>query len=180
MPGTGSKVENQIKDKLHIKWVAARKLASQAQESLGIASTDELKGREDEVLLQALKMFRELSGSEQDEMRLPPENATSPSSEPDWKRKAREQAERREKEWDEAAAALQAKRDEEAAAAARSAAIARGEPVEEISGPKRVTKVTKTTGDGKQTEIEVIETVTQEKLDGHTIKYTKVECCIIL
>ena len=165
-------LENQIKDKLQIKWVAARRLAQEGKDRLGISNSD---GREDEVLLEALKIFQGLSPSEQEEMKLSPGEV----DEPDWKRKAREQAEKREKEWDEAAAIAKAKRDEEAAARARTEAVERGEPVEEISGPKRVTRVTKTTAGGKADE-EMIETLTEEKLDGQRIKVTKVVCCTIL
>ena len=162
-----STLENTVKDKLGIKWVCARDLVHQAREKLSNRVTDEddddSSVDEDEVLLETLKIFQALSNKQQDEMRLPEQVV-----EPDWKEKAKAQAERRERQW-----------EEEEATRAREEAFARGEAVEdEIQGPKKIIRVTKVTKDGNDTE--VVETITQEKLDGYHVKHTKVQCCTIL
>jgi hypothetical protein len=163
-----SALENNIKDRLGIKWVDARRLREDAQDALGITISGS-EGREEDVLLEAQKRFESLSSAEQEERRVP----EGGDDEPEWNRKAREQAERREREWEEQANAVKKKQE-------REEAIARGEPVEdEIKGPKKIIQVTRTTKDG-DFDPEVVEIITQEKLEGHHIKYTKVTCCTLL
>ena len=165
-----STLENTVKDKLGIKWVCARDLVQQARTKLDANrddDDDDYSVDEDEVLLETLKIFQALSNKEQEKMRVPEQTL-----EPDWKQKAKAQAERRERQWEEDEAARQA-------AIAREEAIARGEQVEdEVQGPKKIIRVTKVTKDGKDTE--VVETITKEKLDGCHIKHTKVQYCTIL
>jgi hypothetical protein len=159
-------LDNNIKDTLGIKWVDARRLRVDAQNALGLSGSE---GREEEILLEAQKKFESLSAADQETMRLP----EGGDDEPEWNRKAREQAERREREWEVQAASAKKKQE-------REEAIARGEFVEEeIKGPKKIIKVTRTTKDG-DCDPEVVETITQEKLEGHQIKYTKVTCCTLL
>jgi hypothetical protein len=90
---------------------------SDAQDALGISGSE---GREEDVLLEGQKKFESLSSAEQEEMRVP----EGGDDEPECNRKAREQAERREREWEEQANVAKKKHE-------REEAIAREEPVED-------------------------------------------------
>lgn len=172
-----SQLEGKVKEKLGIKWTAAKKIAQDAKGSLPA------EAKIDEVLAEAELIFYNLPPAEQDEMLVKPKGvaaAEAAENEPAWKKKAREQAERREAEWDkkykdeleEAAAAEKYKENQEA--------LARGEnPLPEINGPKKVTRTTRTTINGDVEE--VVHEIEQEAIDRPTVKMTKVEykCCTI-
>jgi hypothetical protein len=162
-------MENTVKDKLGIKWVCARTIVNQALTELDMDDGD-IDEWEDEVLLQCLRIFQSLRSAEQDEMRVTEQDG----SEPAWKKKARHQAEKRERQWEIDAAEQKSKEKEEVA---REERIARGEP--EIKGPKKITRVTKLTTRGDATSL--VETETHAKLEGVHVKHTKkVFFCSIL
>lgn len=187
MASNATILENKIKDKLGIRWVDARAFVQKAQDMLGIGD-DELEEHEDEIMLESLKAFVALSDEEKQEMRRKKAEATE---EPDWKRKAREQAERREREWEERAAAeklaqtVNESKPDTAACTNNSNAeptvttITRG-PEQEISGPKKVVRVTKTikhtNGDTK-----TVETTRHDPLQGPSVKITHTKvCCVVM
>lgn len=145
-------VEDAIKERLGIKWIHAKRLAEEAKSNLGENCKD------DQVVEEAVKIFNRLKKAEQKEMLV------SKSSEPDWKRKARQQTEKREQHWDPAA---------------RQGTITRVGPTSEgIKGPKKTITVTKTTRNGDSAP-EIVETVTHEELQDNKIKHTTVHCTIL-
>ena len=188
---SSTSLETTVKEKLGIKWVCARDLVQQAkaqllQDAAAAAAEDadyaddddddekdDVAPDDDEILLQCLKLFMSLPDEKQAEMRLDENKnnntgaGVAEAEEPAWQQKAREQAEKREREWEKQAAIEQAQEE----------AIARGEPI--IKGPQKITKVTKTT-EGDAVATEVLETIEHETLDGVHVKYTKVQCCAIL
>lgn len=93
MPG----IENTIKQKLRIKWIDARRLAQEAQVSLGIEGY--AGDREVEILEEAIRIFEALDQEEQEEMQISAKDGLADDNE--WKRKAQEAAERREREFHE-------------------------------------------------------------------------------
>lgn len=176
-------LENKIKDKLGIRWVDARKFAQNAQTTLGIGD-DELEDHEDEILLEALKAFVSLPKEEQESMRKKKSEA---SEEPEWKRKAREQAERREREWEAKAAA---EKSAQSAAAAETKVVTDNKeptiikttegPQQEISGPKKIVRVTKTVTQSNG-DTQTAETIDHKPLQGPSVKVTRTQvCCTIM
>jgi len=159
-----NKLETNIQEQLNIKWVAARDLARRAQTKLGIADAD-LNKRENEVLSQALKMYRKLSAKEKREIALLEQ---AKSSEPAWRRKARQQAERRERHW-----------KQEAEERRRQEAIERGEDASDFVfvGPHKITKITRTIQEDGRTR--VVEEVNGEKIERENIKVTRYTCAMM-
>jgi hypothetical protein len=96
-------IESTIQKKLGIKWVDAKRLVQQAADNCEIRNASDIpEDRVDEVTTEAYEIFEDLDEEEKARMRLgSPDSAavTDDAPEPDWKRKAREQAERREAEW---------------------------------------------------------------------------------
>lgn len=93
-------VENLVKQRLGIKYIDAKRLTEEAEDLL---KGEDVPITEEDVVEEAVALFEEMTLEEQEAMKIPEE-----SGEPEWKRKAREQAERREKEWAEAEAQRQA------------------------------------------------------------------------
>jgi hypothetical protein len=111
------KLTEALADKLNLKWVAAKRLIADAKKNCEIDG--EIPSyRNEEVMEEACELFKDLSKREQSSMLRSSSSSTSTSSdnmnkqqkqkqphtpsqtpEPDWKRKAREHAERREAEW---------------------------------------------------------------------------------
>jgi hypothetical protein len=112
------KLTESLADKLNLKWVAAKRLIADAKKNCEIEG--EIPAcRKEEVMEEACELFKDLSKREQSSMLRSATSAPSSSSdnsnknnskqkqkqqspappEPDWKRKAREHAERREAEW---------------------------------------------------------------------------------
>ena len=189
MASNATILENKIKDKLGIRWVDARAFSQKAQEKLGIGN-DELEEHEDEMMLESLKAFVALSSEEKETMRRKKAEA---AEEPEWKRKAREQAERREREWEERAAAEKLAQSESSKPADTATdtvlnnssaeptitKITQG-PEQQINGPKKVVRVTKTVthsnGDTK-----TIETTKHDPLQGPSVKITHTKvCCVVM
>jgi hypothetical protein len=104
--GTG--VENAIQQKLGIKYVDARRLVQEAQQSLGIPAGHQQPVAAEcqvHVVEEAIDIFEELTPEEQAEMLQPVLlEQGEPAAEADWTRRAREQAEKREREWEQEAA----------------------------------------------------------------------------
>ena len=107
---TINQLESIVQTRLNIKWVHAKQLIHDALRNCEIISDDDSKNttiplsRQDEIIEEACEIFSDLTTTEQDQMRLQTTKETTPSnddqeSEPEWKRKARIQAERREAEW---------------------------------------------------------------------------------
>jgi hypothetical protein len=106
------KLTETLADKLNLKWVAAKRLIADAKKNCEIEG--EIPAcRNEEVMEEACELFKDLSKREQSSMLR---SATSDNNnknnskqkqkqqspdlpEPDWKRRAREHAERREAEW---------------------------------------------------------------------------------
>jgi hypothetical protein len=100
----GAGIENAIQQKLAgIKYIDARRLGQEAQQSLGMPvpgqTTTEKAEYQTQVVEQALAIFEGLTPEEQAEMLQPPMEGEA--AEPDWKRRAREQAEKRERAWEQ-------------------------------------------------------------------------------
>lgn len=162
-------LEDRVKKELGIKWVAAKQLIQQALDGLGDEVSDE-----DEIFDEVCDIFEDLPPEEQEDMKLKKNIA---SDEPDWKRKAREQAERREREFEERMA-NEAQKAEETTAGdidAREPAT-----VTTITTPPRrkvKTEVTKIKYvDGKA----IKEVVIEEREVGEPTKVTTYTCCVIL
>ena len=174
-------LENLVKQKLDIKWIDARRLVQEAQVALGIAKRD-VGERQDEVLEEALEIFEDLPPEEQDEMRAPEE-----VTEPEWKRKAREQAEKREQEW--AAAAQKIKDagpvppvvDTEAESEEEEPIGRSSQPLVTSETPWTTTSTTRT---ATKTKRVIKPSPTGIARDGDPIQggtvYHKTVCCVIL
>lgn len=94
-------VESTVQKKLGIKWVDAKNLVHQATVACEISSGIP-SDRTEEVINEACEIFADLDEAEQKRMRLPePSNGGTGGigEESDWRQKAREQAERRDAEW---------------------------------------------------------------------------------
>ena len=106
---TINQLESIVQKRLNIKWVHAKQLIHDALRNCEIISDDDSKSttiplsRQDEIIEEACEIFSDLTTTEQDQMRLQTTKETPSNddqeSEPEWKRKARIQAERREAEW---------------------------------------------------------------------------------
>lgn len=185
MSSNATILENKIKDKLGIRWIDARKFAQDAQKTLNIGD-DELENYEAEMLLEALKAFVSLPKEEQESMR---QKKVEASEEPQWKRKAREQAERREREWEAKVAAEKNAEQQSAIESQEEIVPANNEPTitkvtqgpqQEVKGPKKIIRVTKTVTDNNG-NTKISETIDHEPLDGPGIKITRTQvCCVIL
>jgi hypothetical protein len=97
-------IESTVQKKLGIKWVDTKRLVQQAAENCEIRNASDIpEDRVDEVTTEVYEIFEDLDEDEKASMRLGSPDSTAAAadvaSEPDWKRKAREQAERREAEW---------------------------------------------------------------------------------
>jgi hypothetical protein len=104
-------VESIVQKRLNIKWVDAKRLVRDAMHNCELLSKQQQQHsnneipthRQDEVIEEACEIFADLTSDEQDQMRLNTTTATTDNdiddTEPEWKRKARIQAERREAEW---------------------------------------------------------------------------------
>jgi len=77
-----------IKTKLSIRYIDARRLAQEAAQGLASGAT------EANIVEEACELFEDLGHEEQEAMKA------AADAEPEWKRKALEQAERREREWE--------------------------------------------------------------------------------
>lgn len=184
MASNATILENKIKDKLGIRWVDARRFVQNAQAVLGIGD-DELEDHEDEIMLESLKAFVSLSKEEQEAMRRKKAEA---AAEPEWKRKAREQAERREREWEARAAAeklaqsgpvIESKPDIMNHEDPTVTKITQG-PRQEISGPKKVVRVTKTVKQSNG-DTKIVETTQHDPLKGPSVKVTHTKvCCAVM
>lgn len=92
-------LETAVAEKLNIKWVDAKRLVTEAIVNVEIEGEVPLD-REEEVLEEACELFEDLEEHEKAAMRKPKGPAMNENGEePEWKRKARENAERREAEW---------------------------------------------------------------------------------
>ncbi len=106
---TSNQLESIVQKRLNIKWVHAKQLIRDASRNCEIIADDNSKSiaiilnRQDEIIEEACEIFSDLTTTEQDQMRLHHSKETPSNddedSEPEWKRKARIQAERREAEW---------------------------------------------------------------------------------
>lgn len=85
-------IESLVKQKLGIRYVDAKRLVEEATKVCEIDGPVPTS-RTDEVVEEACELFGDLPASEQQQMRQ------QANEEPDWKRRAREQAERREAEF---------------------------------------------------------------------------------
>lgn len=104
-------IEDTVKQKLGIRWLDAKRLVQDAVRNCAI----DMEGpnykknsipadREKEVIAEACELFEDLDEAEKDQMRksrADEKNAIAADGvpEPEWKRKAREHAERREAAW---------------------------------------------------------------------------------
>ena len=99
-----SAVENAIKNHLQLKWVHARDLARQAKDNLSIRDNIDEPTNE-QIIQEVSAIFAGLDPPEQAKMRAPVDGQAPATEgavvEPEWRRKAREQAERRHQEWRE-------------------------------------------------------------------------------
>lgn len=200
-------IADKVKDRLGIRYTAARMLTQQAQnevdnqtdanremlskatrrnvDATATMTATHLNEEEERILHRVVEIFHSLPKSKQEEMLVVElENDTHQKNEPDWQRRAREQALKREQEWEEAAEArkqeLERQERERAATNVRTEGnVTRIEPTETIAGPKRVTTTTKRI-QHENGEEEIVEIVTQERMEDNKIKYTKVTCCSIL
>lgn len=145
-----SSVESTVQQRLGIKWVDAKRLVQDAARNCEINGLESTRNREEEVIEEACELFEDLDDAEKARMRISSPAVDNDSAaaaagvEPAWKRKAREQAERREAEWQakEAAAANNEK--------VREKLRAVGVPEEEIQGTK-VTSIRKVEGPPPET-----------------------------
>ena len=105
-----NQLEGIVQKRLNIKWVDAKRLIDDALRNCEITnpngSSEIPMNRQDEIIEEACEIFADLTTTEQEQMRLPNNDDTTFTSkrdgsttEPEWKRKARIQAERREAEW---------------------------------------------------------------------------------
>jgi hypothetical protein len=102
-------LESIVQKRLNIKWVDAKRLINDALKNCEISNNTGSSGipmnRQDEIIEEACEIYADLTVTEQDQMRLSNEKddvaskSECPANEPEWKRKARIQAERREAEW---------------------------------------------------------------------------------
>ena len=103
---TINQLESIVQKRLNIKWVDAKRLIQDALRNCEVSSSDNggiPMHRQDEIIEEACEIFADLTMMEQDQMRqVHTENKShnvKVNDEPEWKRKARIQAERREAEW---------------------------------------------------------------------------------
>jgi hypothetical protein len=108
---TINQLESIVQKRLIIKWVDAKRLIVDALRNCEISNSNGSgipMNRQDEIIEEAYEIFADLAATERDQMRLSSNNRTSrddgdnaegTTNEPEWKRKARIQAERREAEW---------------------------------------------------------------------------------
>ena len=165
-------LDDSLKKKLGIKWKDAKRLIEEAKESLGYEQGPWDEEQEEEILEEATFIFEDYTPEEQEAMKVP-----DAEKEPDWKRKAREQAEKREREWEEQAAAERRRREQEALAAAHAAQNG-GKP-EAPKGhavPTRVTTIKR----GMNGEEIVEERIETKIIDPSTAHKHTVYCCTIL
>mmetsp|Transcript_3082 Transcript_3082/g.4155 ORF Transcript_3082/g.4155 Transcript_3082/m.4155 type:complete len:172 (-) Transcript_3082:156-671(-) len=148
-------LEDQLKDRLNLKYKAASKLVQEAKDDLGVSGVVK-PDRENEVLGVATSKFNELPKYEQEEMVVGGDgdisNELVPGETPEWQQKAKAAAEKREAEWAAAAAA-----DDNHAISGTSPDIQQ----QQQQLPPNVVKQTVTTRIGK--EEPTVDTVTQEK-----------------
>lgn len=150
-----SGIDENVKNKLNIKYKDAKKLVEEARDVLGSDATD------DQIIQEACDIFEDMPKQEQEAMETPIQ-----SEEPEWKRKAKEQAARREAEWEE----------EERQKKLRAAAEARGEIPE---GPGYgVTTVTKSTTRTTSKTSKVVNV----KPEGPRTEFggATVSCCVVM
>jgi len=145
-------VQDVVKQKLKIRWVDARKLSCQAQSDLGIQDEEEENARQDEIVKQAIAIFNLLSTQEQDEMRIA-ENHKKQESE--LIRRAREQAEKREREFEEEERknmeAAMSKPSGEEVAGETSQMVEKATKTEKMKGGKVIETTATVTKDGNKT-----------------------------
>jgi hypothetical protein len=91
-------VESQVQQRLQIQWVYAQELVQEARcrRRRPNASSDDDFHPDRDLVEEACDLFAALSAKEQAQRRM---GAASHSTEPEWKRKIREKAERQEAEW---------------------------------------------------------------------------------
>lgn len=98
---SGSALQQKVQQRLGVKYVAAKQLTDQALDALGMTNQEY---DEDIVVDTTERIFSNLSAEQQNEMRLKANsdgdnNDENNKAEPEWKRKARLAAEKREYEW---------------------------------------------------------------------------------
>ncbi|KAL7568781.1 hypothetical protein ACA910_018710 [Epithemia clementina (nom. ined.)] len=94
-----TRVEDQLKEQLNLKYSAASKLIQEARNK----SRDDISD-EDLVKVAAASFHKNYNKKQQEEMRVPADGTDkNGGEEPEWQRKARLAAERREQEWQAAA-----------------------------------------------------------------------------
>lgn len=160
-------VEDVIKTRLGIKWSAAKELAAQAAADIK-ESTGQSDIEDDEIVEEACDIFEDLDEDEKEEMRL-----SAQPVEPHWKRKAREQAEKREREFD---------REQQAQAVAAAGPTVKVVEVDEdgrkVEPKKRKvrTEVTRI----KRVNGKEVKEVTYEERELEPTSVKTVYCCTIL
>jgi hypothetical protein len=100
-------LETIVQKRLNIKWVDAKHLVQDAIRNCDLESALRHNkipmDREDEIVEEVCEIFKDLDPDEQNRMRINNNGSSSDTNananEPEWKRKIREQAERREAEW---------------------------------------------------------------------------------
>jgi hypothetical protein len=97
MPSNSGTIQDQVKQKLGIKWVHARDLTNQAIAALHIDSNDRsiIEERNNDIIDEACELFADLSPAEQEKMKIPADD----SNQSDFKKKAMATAAKREQEW---------------------------------------------------------------------------------
>ena len=175
MPIKGVKLEDCLKKQLDIKYSAVSQLIKEAKTNLEIDPNEVLKeDRELEVLDEAIIIYEDdLTDEERADMKQ--QAPADPNAEPEWKRKARLAAEKREREWaeedqrakEEEARRQAARRERKTAKPPVTAPVSDPEPVEESDNPQGtiVKEETIPQGDGITLYITTY-------ADGHVVKRT--------